>query len=211
MTQRDPKFTHKRQPALKHTEMTRIIEPMEIERMEFEQEINPFAGLDPDRVGNAQIDDAYLASEEADFSRTGKQLIREERRAQVLGMRRNHVGFRQIGEKLGISTGTAHRLWSEALESLVPIEALDDARRAEIDRIERMRLAWIERARTDVAAARVWMGLTDRFIKVMGLDQFPDPVEIDVHGIGSVQEADQLIMEMAEKYRRKPVDKISMN
>lgn len=174
--------------------------------------INPFAGIDPDAIGNAQLDDAVMASEEADINRSTKRIIREERRAQVLAMRRNSVPFRVIAEQLGVSVSTAHDLWREALASLCPTEDLENARTAELDRLDRLRMAYAERAFSgDEAAARVWMAAHDRYVKITGMDQFEQRLFLDASGVSSVQVADQLITEIAEKYRRRPAPLPSMN
>lgn len=163
---------------------------------------NPWAGLDPDAVGNAQLDDAYLASEESGAARRAKEIEEEERLQQIITARRAHIPFRTIANQLGISAGHACRLHKKALARLVPIEDLEDARTAELDRLDRLAMTHFERAvGGDEDATRMYLGIVDRVIKIAGLDKHVEKIELDVGAIDRIEDIDREIVEMVTRRR----------
>lgn len=165
-------------------------------------------GIDPDAIGNAQIDDAYLASEEFGARRRATEIEQEERRAKVIALRRTGAPFRAIAEQLGISVGLAYSDYRKALERLVPVEDLEAARQMELDRLDRIQMAhWGDATDPNSAdrfdATRAVLATMDRRAKLLGLDRITERTAADPAGVNNVETVDQAIVELVEEMRRR--------
>ena len=165
-------------------------------------------GIDPDAIGYAQIDEAYLASEESDAHHRAQEIEREERRTKVVALRRAGAGGRAIAEQLGISTGLAYSDYRAAVERLMPVEDLEAARQMELDRLDRIHMAhWpaaIDPNHPDTYdAIRAVLNVSDRRSKLMGLDKPTDHGPSDPSEVASLETIDQKIFELIDEMNRR--------
>lgn len=165
-------------------------------------------GINADAIGNAQIDDAYLASEEYGANRRAAEIEMEERRARVIALRRTGAPFRAIAEQLGVGVATVYDDYRKALDKLVPVEDLEAARQMELDRLDRLQMAhWA--AATDsnhpdtYAAVNAVLKVMDRRAKLLGLDQPVDRTASDLSGISDLETIDQKIAELVDEMNRR--------
>lgn len=61
-----------------------------------------------------------------------------ERRARVFELRKLKVPFRAIAAELGISVGRAHADYRQAMDDLLPVEDVDEMRRADLDLLDHL-------------------------------------------------------------------------
>lgn len=165
-------------------------------------------GIDPEAIGHAQIDDAYLASEESDASHRAREIEREERRARVIALKRAGASFRAIAEQLGISVSTAYSDYRTAVERLIPVEDLEAARQLELDRLDRIHMAhWpaaIDPNHPETYdAVRAVLNVSDRRAKLMGMDKPSDRGPSDPSEVASLETIDQKIFELIEEMERR--------
>lgn len=132
-------------------------------------------GIDPDAIGNAQLDDATLASEESDFNRRSKAVIREEQRLRVLEGKRVGRSFRAIGRELQISQAKAQRLFAEGMR-LEDGLTLAQSRQLMLLRLEEAVELTYQKMVGDgtdlnLDGHRAWLATLAMICKVTGLDQ----------------------------------------
>jgi len=103
------------------------------------------------------------------------------RRQQALALRRRGLGFREIGEQLGISTSGAHKCVRTALTEVRQKYQEDAAELIELEkeRLDTLQAAyWPDALAGDVQAAHVVLACTAQRRKLLGLDA-PKLVEVD--------------------------------
>lgn len=102
-----------------------------------------------------------------------------ERRAQIFELRRASVPFRTIATRLNIDVAQAYRDYQTALHELTPIENVDQMRRAELDRLDAIRMGlWSAAVKGDEKAIDRYLHTTERIAKLAGLDA---PVKMELN------------------------------
>lgn len=161
-------------------------------------------GINPEHIGNAQIDDAYLASEESGAAVRSREIVLEERRARVIGLRRTGATYRAIADQLGVSPQTAHNDYTAALKRLNPIEDIEEARQLEIDRMDRLQLGlWETAAAGDIPSVLAILRISDRRCKLLGLDQQTIRIFNDPALMTSAQTIEQEMRTLLEEMDRR--------
>jgi hypothetical protein len=97
-----------------------------------------------------------------------------EKRAQALRLRARGETFHRIAETLGVTTGRAHQLVDEALRETVQAAA-DDLRKLELERLDMMMPAVMEKARRGrLRSVYTMLRIMERRARLLGLDASPD-------------------------------------
>lgn len=92
-------------------------------------------------------------------------------KAKALQLRIEGHNYRQISEKLGIAESWAHQLVNEAIDE-IPKESIDLVFWREAQRLEEAaKSLYPLMVQGDVKAARVWLDLHDRILKMFHLDK----------------------------------------
>lgn len=155
-------------------------------------------GIDAERLGRAQIDDAYLASEESDAAKSGRRIIRDQRRAEVWDLVRLGLSQRDIAAQLDMSKTAVGTLAREAAAEASGQFSREERRVVLITRLERLSLVlWSNGGanRGESPAVKDFLATTQLLMKLEGLDQGP-PVagyesiaaEYSVMDLGTVDE-----------------------
>jgi hypothetical protein len=117
---------------------------------------------------------------------SARRLAAVERQRLALGMRRGGASYDDIARKLGYAgPNGAHKAVLSAIRKTLA-EPADDVRLLELDRLDRLQLAYWTRATgdrdrpPDLAAAHYVLKLMDRRARLLGLDA---PIKIDVRAL----------------------------
>lgn len=97
----------------------------------------------------------------------------QENRVKALELRKSGASYRQIGEALGISMQRAHQLVMDELDRLAQLRLgnVDELRRLELERLEMASIPVVAKLKKgDLKAAMVWIKLSERRCKLLGLD-----------------------------------------
>lgn len=161
-------------------------------------------GVDAEQLGYAQLDDAYLASEEYGANKRAAEIEREEQREKVLTLRRSGASERAIAAQIGVSRWKVRALLDEALRDLCPPEEREATRQIELDRLDRALLAiWGRVADGDLDAIRVFDRLVNTRIRLCGLDQIDVNVRMDPLALTSRGQVERAILEKVHRMRER--------
>ena len=120
---------------------------------------------------------------------------RAENIAKALDMRRRQMIYDDIAKELGVSCSYAHELVQDGLRMLVPIEAAEDLRKIEAERLDKIRGSLYPAALDgDHAAVDRWLKVSESLRKLLGIDM---PAKVEVEMVTHAQLADELAAYLA--------------